>query len=130
MNQLSNLFGVHEKALMLRGERVSVLATNIANADTPNYKSRDFDFAATMAGAERGTLPLATTRAMHISTANDAASMTDLKYRVPFQPALDGNTVEVGVEQSKFAENAVHYQASLGFINSQISQLNLAISGQ
>ena len=115
--QLSNLFGVHEKALLLRGERVGVLATNIANADTPNYKSRDFDFAAAMTGAEPATLPLVTTRAMHVALA------------VPFQPALDGNTVEVGVEQAKFAENAIHYQAALNFINSRISSLNLAITG-
>ena len=129
MMQLSNLFGVHEKALLLRGERVGVLATNIANADTPNYKSRDFDFAAAMTGAEPATLPLVTTRAMHVALAEDTAGMTDLKYRVPFQPALDGNTVEVGVEQAKFAENAIHYQAALNFINARISSLNLASTG-
>jgi len=127
--QLSNIFGVHEQALLLRGERVSVLATNIANADTPNYKSRDFDFAAAMAGSEPGTLALATTQAMHVATTPDSGSMTDLKYRVPFQPALDGNTVEVGVEQSNFAENSIHYQASLGFINARITALSLAITG-
>ena len=127
--QLSNIFGVHEQALMLRGDRVSVLATNIANAETPNYKSRDFDFASAMAGTEPGTLPLATTSAMHVATTPDLGSVTDLKYRVPYQPALDGNTVEVGVEQSNFAENAIHYQASLGFINARITALSLAITG-
>ena len=127
--QLSNIFGVHEQALMLRGERVNVLATNIANADTPNYKSRDFDFAAVMAGQEPATLPMTTTQAMHVSVTPDTATMTDLKYRVPYQPALDGNTVEVDVEHSHFAENAIHYQASLGFINARITALNLAITG-
>jgi len=127
--QLSNIFGVHEQALMLRGERVNVLATNIANADTPNYKSRDFDFAAVMAGTEPGTLPLVTTSAMHVSTTPDVGAMADLKYRVPYQPALDGNTVEVAVEQSNFAENSIHYQASLGFINARITSLNLALTG-
>jgi flagellar basal-body rod protein FlgB len=70
-----------------------------------------------------------TTRALHLALPEDTAGMTDLKYRVPFQPALDGNTVEVGVEQAKFAENAIHYQAALNFINSRISSLNLAITG-
>lgn len=127
--QLSNLFGVHERALSLRGERVGLLATNLANADTPNYKARDFDFASAMAGTEPATLPLVRTSAMHVSNVSDTTAMTDLKYRVPYQPALDGNTVEVGVEQANFAENAVHYQASLGFINARISALNLAITG-
>ena len=127
--RLSNIFGVHEQALMLRGERVNVLATNIANADTPNYKSRDFDFAAAMSGVAQDTLPMVSTSAMHVSNISPGALSTELQYRVPYQPALDGNTVEVGVEQSHFAENAIHYQAALGFINARISALNLAITG-
>lgn len=126
---MSNLFGVHEQALRLRGERTSLLATNIANADTPNFKSRDFDFAAVMAATEPATLGLARTQPAHFEMGPEVAGLADLKYRVPYQPALDGNTVEVGVEQSHFAENAIHYQASLGFINARISALNLAISG-
>ncbi len=125
------VFGIHERALLLRGERVGVLAANLANADTPNYKARDLDFASVLAGEQPGgTLPLATTRAGHLPAVETSPGGGELKYRIPFQNSLDGNTVEAPVEQAQFAQNAVRYQASLAFINRKISGLELALSGQ
>lgn len=125
-----NVFGIHEQALLLHGQRLGVLAENIANADTPNYKARDIDFSAVLSGAESGSMPLAVTHGAHIGMSEAGQGSAELKYRNPYQASLDGNTVEMPVEQAAFAENNVRYQASLGFINSQIAELSLAINGQ
>jgi flagellar basal-body rod protein FlgB len=126
-----NLFGIHERALLLHEQRVNVLATNIANADTPNFKARDLDFAAILGGTEDDTpLPLIASDAAHIAISTGELPAGNLQYRNPYQAALDGNTVEMPVEQAAFSENNVRYQASLTFINSQIAQLQLAIAGQ
>jgi flagellar basal-body rod protein FlgB len=126
-----NIFGIHEQALLLHGQRIGILATNLANADTPNYKARDIDFSAVLANTgESAPLPMQITRAAHI-TVNDAELPSgELKYRNPYQASLDGNTVEMPVEQAAFSENNVRYQASLTFINSAIAELQLAIAGQ
>src|ERR1700736_4278496 len=125
-----NVFGIHEQALLLHGQRVGVLATNLANADTPNYKARDIDFSAVLAHTdESAPLPMLVSQGAHIAM-NDAASLSaELKFRNPYQASLDGNTVEMPVEQAAFSENNVRYQASLGFINDQIAELSLAING-
>jgi flagellar basal-body rod protein FlgB len=125
-----NVFGIHEQALLLHGQRLSVLATNIANADTPNYKARDFDFSELLAHPEEGSLSLRVTQPGHLAPAEGALPVGGLKYRNPFQASLDGNTVEMPVEQAAFAENNVRYQASLGFNNSRIAEMQLAINGQ
>ncbi|MDE2304308.1 MAG: flagellar basal body rod protein FlgB [Gammaproteobacteria bacterium] len=125
------LFGIHEKALLLYGQRVGVIANNLANADTPGYKARDIDFRAVLSQSEAsGELPLAITQPGQISSASGDAGAAPLKYRNPYQASLDGNTVEMPIEQAAFAENNVRYQASLGFINDDISDLQLAITGQ
>ena len=129
----ASIFGIHESALYAAADRIGVLATNIANADTPNYKARDYDFAATLADAgQGGALPMTMTRthAGHLPVATGGTTESELKYRIPFQPSLDGNTVEAPVEQAKFAENAVRYQTSLDFINRQVAAVQLAIAGQ
>jgi flagellar basal-body rod protein FlgB len=125
-----NVFGIHEQALMLHGQRLGVLATNMANADTPNYKARDIDFSAVLAHSDAAPMPLAVTDGAHIALGDPLSPSADLKYRNPFQASLDGNTVEMPVEQAAFAENNVRYQASLGFINGRIAELTLAINGQ
>ncbi|HEX3848110.1 MAG TPA: flagellar basal body rod protein FlgB [Steroidobacteraceae bacterium] len=126
-----NLFGIHEQALLLHGQRLGVLATNLANADTPNYKARDIDFSAVLAGTDDGApLPLQVTQEGHINLQSGSTPAVDLKYRNPYQAALDGNTVEMPVEQAAFAENNVRYQASLTFINMRIADMQLAIAGQ
>ena len=125
-----NVFGIHEQALLLHGQRLGVLATNIANADTPNYKARDIDFSAVLSQTDDAPMSLAVTQAAHISMSDGSSTPADLKYRNPYQASLDGNTVEMPVEQAAFSENNVRYQASLGFINGRIADLTLAINGQ
>ncbi len=126
-----NIFGIHEQALRVHGERLGVLAANLANADTPGYKARDIDFASVLSNTDVGSpLALAVTQAAHMALGDGLHAATDLKYRNPYQASLDGNTVEMPVEQAAFAENNVRYQASLAFINSRISELQLAIMGQ
>ena len=125
-----NVFGIHEQALLLHGQRVGILATNLANADTPNYKARDIDFSAVLSKSDAAPMPLRVTDGAHIMMNDNTAPSADLKYRNPYQASLDGNTVEMPVEQAAFAENNVRYQASLGFINLKIAELTLAINGQ
>jgi len=125
-----NIFGIHEQALLLHGQRVGILANNLANADTPNYKARDIDFAAVL-GSTDAQMPLtvSVTHAAHITPLDAELPSGELKYRNPYQASLDGNTVEMPVEQAAFSENNVRYQASLQFINGRIAQLQLAITG-
>jgi len=126
-----NIFGIHERALYAAADRVAVLAANVANADTPNYKARDYDFAAMLAGETAdGGLAMTRTHAGHIALGGDATSSGELKYRVPFQPSLDGNTVEAPVEEAQFGQNAIRYQMSLDAISRKVATLQLAIVGQ
>jgi flagellar basal-body rod protein FlgB len=126
-----NVFGIHEPALLLHGERLNVLSTNIANADTPNFKARDLDFAAILGGTLGDTpLPVTVTDGAHFTMRSAGMPAGELQYRNPYQAALDGNTVEMAVEQAAFSENNVRYQASLNFINTQIKLLQYAIAGQ
>ncbi|MEL7024004.1 MAG: flagellar basal body rod protein FlgB [Pseudomonadota bacterium] len=123
----------HGKALALRAERNEVLATNLANADTPGYLARDFDFSAALSGAtnQLSTLPIARTDSGHINPdAGAIDTQTALAWRVPTQPSVDGNTVETDVEQAEYAKNVIGYQASLTFLNQKIAGLRLAIRGQ
>ena len=125
-----NIFGIHEQALLLHGQRVGILANNLANADTPNYKARDIDFAAVLGSTdEQLPLTVSVTHAAHITPLDAELPSGELKYRNPYQASLDGNTVEMPVEQAAFSENNVRYQASLMFINLKIAQLQLAING-
>ena len=127
--------GIHEQALMLRAQRNSILATNIANADTPNYKARDIDFRAAMAtlqtGASRPVSLLATEPGHIAAESNSSLSPlgAQLQYRLPQQPSLDGNTVETHVEEAAYADNALRYQASLQFLGSKFASLKSVISG-
>ncbi len=111
------LFGIHGEALQLRSQRMGVLASNIANAATPGYKARDIDFSAALAAREVG---------MDMGQATEAAT----RYRIPTMPSLDGNTVEMGVEQTAFAENAVGYATTLEFLRGRIETLTRAIKGE
>lgn len=131
---LDAYLGVHQDALKLYAQRTSVLANNIANADTPNYKAQDIDFRAVLAGtagAGGNTLALSTTNGSHVAgTTAASGTAAQLKYRVPLAPSLDGNTVEVQMEQAAFAENSVRYQAALSFLSSKFRDLMTAITGQ
>ena len=124
-----NALTSHEQALKFRALRNQVLSSNIANADTPNYKARDLDFGSALSAARQGTLDLARTRELHANAWGTAKHGGKLMYRVPMQPSLDGNTVETDVEQAAFAENALQYRASLAFLDGQIRTLRFAIKG-
>jgi flagellar basal-body rod protein FlgB len=119
----------HEQALRFRAQRNEVLSSNIANADTPNYKARDLDFAAALRSASGGGLNVQKTSALHLQPAQSAVRGGATMYRIPSQPTLDGNTVESDVEQAAFAENAVQYRASLAFLDGQIRTLRYALKG-
>lgn len=119
---------IHSHALSLRSQRAEVLAANMANADTPNYKARDLDFADSLAGMLGEGQALKTTHAAHLQAPGRNAG--DLLYRVPTQMALDGNTVEEEQEKSDFADNALRYQASLRFLGSRVQGLMSAIRGE
>lgn len=129
---LDAYLGVHAEALKVRGKRTEVLATNLANVNTPGYKARDIDFRAALAaaGGAEGTVKLAATNARHVNAEALSASGADLQYRTPLAPALDGNTVDAQLEQAAFAENSVRYQATLNFLSSRFRGLLTAITGQ
>jgi len=116
--------------LALYGKRSTVLASNIANADTPGYKARDIDFRHVLASFGGDQLTLKTTRADHLGGSATAIASPDLLYRTPLQPSLDGNTVNSQVEQARFAENAVRYESTLTFLSGRFKGLKLAIKGQ
>ena len=133
MPDLNTYLGIHPAALRVSSQRTELLANNLANADTPSYKSRDIDFRAALAaaGARNAPVQVTTTNAAHIATGNVAAGgAPDVKYRTPLAPSLDGNTVDTQLEQAAFAENAVRYQATLTFLSAKFRTLMTAITGQ
>ena len=153
IDRLTSTLDFNAKALQLRSERQKVLAGNIANADTPHYKAMDFDFSKALSTATQKLADPATGLAQpanasapsmlqvssdnHIATAqslgnagsSDVSTAVHLQYRKVGQPSMDGNTVDMDVEQARFADNSVRYEASLKFINGQISTLLSAIKG-
>ena len=132
LSRLDNDLAFVQNALQLRARRQGVLAANLANADTPNYKARDLDFASALKGAiggSGGALPLARTSSRHLASAaaSAAAGGGAMKYRAALQPSLDGNTVDPNVERAHFAENAMHYQFLLERAMSTIRSAKLAL---
>jgi flagellar basal-body rod protein FlgB len=124
---MDSILGVHESALLFRARRMEVLAANLANADTPHYQARDVQFGDVL-NRTQADARLKVTNARHIA-AEPLAAPGELKYRIPHQPALDGNTVETDLELSRYAENAVAYQASLLFATGRITTLRTALAG-
>jgi flagellar basal-body rod protein FlgB len=139
---LNTYLGVQPDALQVFSKRAEVLAANLANADTPGYKARDIDFRAALAasdpqtgsaGSSAGTLPMATDNRLDVTAPSAAGGLSTaqfLKYRVPLAPSLDGNTVSSQLEEAKFAQNTVRYQAALTFLEQRFTQLKTAITGQ
>ncbi len=125
--------GVHPAALALRARRTEVLANNLANADTPNFKARDIDFKSVMAAQaeqqSRAVAALRTTHPGHLAS-SPMEPDGDLMYRNPTLPSLDGNTVEGHVEQAEFANNSVNFMASLRFLDGKFRNLTTAIKGE
>ena len=134
IGQIDNNMQFHETALRLREQRQQVLASNIANADTPNYKARDFNFSQAMhkalapqAGAAN---ELNKTSAMHLSgVSGTSVGGVPLQYRGVQQGSVDGNTVDMDVERNQFTDNALRYEASLTVMSGQIKSLLAAIQG-
>jgi flagellar basal-body rod protein FlgB len=127
--KLDDIFGVHEQALVLRSRRAEILAGNIANADTPGYKARDVDFKSLMQQQSPGAEPMRATQAGHIQPDLGTPSASEVFYRIPKQPSLDGNTVDSQLEHAAYAANALEYQASLQFVSSSVKKLMTAIKG-
>ena len=133
LNRLTDSLDFHGQALALRSERQRLIASNIANADTPGYVAREMDFAAALKQAT-GQLPvagaLAATQPGHIAPTAGARAEPNLLYASPSQTNLDRNTVDMDRERANFADNAVKYEATLRFINGQVKTMLSAITGQ
>ncbi len=132
----NNALGLHDEALQLRAKRAEVLANNLANADTPGFKSRDFNFQSALEQAVASNkvdtrhstgLVLEQTSAGHI--AGRGRMDESLLYRNPSQPSIDGNTVDSQIEQALYARNSLDYDASFEFLNSKLKGLKGAIRG-
>lgn len=133
-DRIDALLQVKRSALNLRAYRQELLASNIANADTPNYKARDIDFKgaleSALSGRTEGSLTLARTSSRHLGSEINQPSGATAKYRTEFQPNVDGNTVNMDVERAAFAENAVQMEAMLTFIRGNLNTLQTAMQSQ
>lgn len=143
---IDDYLATHANSIKLRAQRTTLLATNIANADTPNYKARDMAFAEVLRDAggpakfpakrlslsksNGGTAGMRVTNNRHIAGYQSAGLSAPLMYRQPDEASLDGNTVDKDMEQARFAENSVRYQASLEFIKSRVSGLIRALRSE
>ena len=128
MKLLDGALGLHEQALQVRTRRMEVLAQNIANADTPNYKARDIDFRSVLAEAGTLSTSMKTTNARHLPD-GEMPGADGMRYRMPFNTAMDGNTVEMSVEQAQYGKAAAEYQATLSFLENRISSARKALRG-
>ena len=126
---LDKAFGIHQHALLVLSERAEVLASNIANADTPGYKAKDLDFADALASAQKNqSYKMSKTNDKHFDLSIDINPSS--RFRNPWQPDTgDGNSVDVQVERNLFMQNSMEYQASLQFLNGKIKAMNKALSG-
>jgi flagellar basal-body rod protein FlgB len=133
INKLDEALRFQQAALNLRAARQELLASNVANADTPNYKARDIDFASALRNAMAGTaeeLPVAQTAPAHLSgSAGESVMGSPVMYRKPLQPSADGNTVDMDVERAQFADNALRYEANVMFVSEKLKGMLSAIQG-
>lgn len=124
----ADAFKGHDQMLMFRSQRASVLANNIANADTPHYKARDITFDS-MLNAERNRLSLAGDDDRHMYAQSSVSSTDDMLFRTPSQPSLDGNTVDMQREQAEYAQNSLQFETSFMFLDRKISGMKKALTG-
>ena len=132
IDKLDSALRFHQEALNLRARRQEVLSSNIAHADTPNYKARDFEFSSALSQAvDRGrqstSTSMATTSSRHIAAESRGGGDADLLYRMPNQSSIDGNTVEMDAERVSFADNAMRYEADMTVLTSKIKSLLSAV---
>lgn len=123
--------GIHADALKIRARRAELLASNLVNVDTPNYKARDIDFQSAMKMAASGqSSAMQTTHSQHMSTSGSLQNDLTIQFRTSIQDSLDGNTVDEQIEQAQFMQNTVQYQASLSFLGARFQGLLSAIRGE
>jgi flagellar basal-body rod protein FlgB len=125
----ANALGIHPSALDFRSKRAEVIANNLVNSDTPGYQARDMRFDDAMKAATVPGVTMRTTSNGHMAGRLDPVS-SDLLYRTPLQPSVDGNTVDPDIEQTNYMRNALEFQASFTFLNSKFRGLSNAIRGQ
>ncbi|MBL4622032.1 MAG: flagellar basal body rod protein FlgB [Immundisolibacteraceae bacterium] len=130
-NSSDALLGLPATALVIHEQRNQLLASNIANADTPGYKARDLDFRAMLKSASSNSAQsaLRTTSRNHISQLVMGPAGSELLYRIPMQNSQDGNTVEADIEQAAYGENSVRFQAAVRFVDGRAKSLLSAIRG-
>ncbi|UUX97549.1 flagellar basal body rod protein FlgB [Aquabacterium sp. J223] len=133
INRLTDTLSFQAQALTLRAERQRLIASNIANADTPGYQAREMDFARALKEATGAATParqMAAATAGHLQPPAGARSEAELLYARPAQTSLDSNTVDMDRERAAFADNSVKYEATLRFLNGSVRTLMDAIKGQ
>jgi flagellar basal-body rod protein FlgB len=132
-SKIDSTFQFHQAALNLREARQELLASNIANADTPTYKAKDIDFARALQGAMSGNtakLPLASTSASHLGGATGESVLgAPVMYRGVLQDSADGNTVDMDVERAQFADNSLRYEATVRFVSDRVKDVLSALQG-
>ena len=132
LEQMTARLNFHSSSLLLRSQRQQVIASNIANADTPGYVARDFDFAKALkdvtGGPSRSAVSLTSAGHMRLGTVD--ASRPDMAYTVQTQPSQDGNSVDLDRERANFVDNSLRYESTLRFINGHVRTMLSAISGQ
>lgn len=131
-SRIDDALRFNQTALSLREVRQELIASNIANADTPNYKARDIDFARALQGAlagSAGKLQMAATAGSHLHGSSNGVPGAPVMYRTAVQPSADGNTVDMDIERAQFADNALRYEASVKFVSDDIKKLLTAIQG-
>lgn len=127
MDLFNGAFGIHERALGVRSQRLEVLSRNIANADTPNYKAEELDFKAMLKETSREYI--SATHAKHYAALEEQPD-DGKRFRVPFNSTFDGNTVEISVEQAQFGQAAAEYQTTLNFLENRIGGIRKALKGE
>lgn len=132
-SRIDQMFQFQQTALNLRAARQELIASNIANADTPNYKAKDIDFASALQSALSGSgqkLQVAVTSPQHLAGATGESVLgAPVMYRNPLQPSADGNTVDMDVERAQFADNALRYEASVRFVSDEGKDVLAALQG-
>ena len=129
MNTLDGLLKFHQQALSLHAERQKLIASNIANADTPGYKARDIDFVSALKNAQTAQSKPLAAGMKPLNAENKGPLDAPVMYRSAVQRSVDGNTVDIDVERAQFAENSVRYEAQTMFLTSQIKQMLAALQG-
>jgi flagellar basal-body rod protein FlgB len=132
LEQMTARMDFHANALMLRSQRQQVLASNIANADTPGYVARDFDFAQALKSVQGGASvsSVALTDARHLRLGPTDPRQAEMAYTVQTQAAQDGNSVDLDRERANFVDNSIRYESTLRFINGHVKTMLSAITGQ